>query len=406
MFGVYHLSDNTILKFIKDSLFVLLLVSTSVFSQTNINDIDEVQIKLKSIQNEISNLEKELRTQDNQLKIEIKSIDNTDKQIFLTQDKIKIYKNNIRKQKALIKTLEFQIDSLEKQIRLLKDVFKEQIIFAYKYQRGKQFDWLLGSANLNDVFVKYYYFKKVTQAEQSIYTDLMSSKSRLDLKEKQLVKEVAETEKNLASLTREEKKLNDRRKTKSQLVRKIKNNKQLLAQSLEEKKKSLAEIRNILASLEKGRPNRQLKQETQIKWEKLSGNFSKNKGKFNWPVNGKVIQGFGRIKNPELKTVLNNTGIDIQATQGSPVRSIFPGVVSMITYMSGFGNMVIVDHNDGYYTVYAHLDEVFVNAGEFVEGGNQIGSVGDSGSLKGPQLHFEIYGKDKNLNPAKWLKKK
>jgi murein DD-endopeptidase MepM/ murein hydrolase activator NlpD len=73
--------------------------------------------------------------------------------------------------------------------------------------------------------------------------------------------------------------------------------------------------------------------------------------------------------------------------------------------MSGFGNMVIVDHNDGYYSVYAHLDEIYTNAGEFVEGGAQIGSVGDSGSLRGPQLHFEIYGNDKNLDPVQWLRK-
>jgi septal ring factor EnvC (AmiA/AmiB activator) len=389
------------------SVLILSLPILFVFSQSGRNqDINEAQNKLKLIQKEISNLEKEIKTQDNQLKIEIKSIDKTDKQISLTQEKIRIYKESIRNQKKTIKLLEAQIDSLEQKIDRLKGVFKEQVVFAYKYQRGKQLDWLLGSASLNDAFVKLYYFKKVTQAERSIYNDVLNAKNKLDLKEKQLIEKVAATEKDLASLTEEEKKLNERRNTKSRLVRKIRNNKQLLAQSLEEKKRSLAEIRKILASLEKGRPNRQLQLETQIKWEKLSGNFSKNKGKFNWPVEGKVVQGFGRIKNPELKTVLNNTGIDIQANQGSPVRSIFPGVVSMITYMSGFGNMLIVDHNDGYYTVYAHLDEIFVNAGEFVEGGSQIGSVGDSGSLRGPQLHFEIYGNDKNLNPVHWLKKK
>jgi murein DD-endopeptidase MepM/ murein hydrolase activator NlpD len=72
--------------------------------------------------------------------------------------------------------------------------------------------------------------------------------------------------------------------------------------------------------------------------------------------------------------------------------------------MSGFGNTVIIDHNDGYYSVYAHLGEILVNKEEFVEGGTIIGTVGESGSLEGSKLHFEIYGNSRPVNPANWLK--
>jgi len=369
-------------------------------------DVNQVQQQLQAIQNEITGLEKKLKTQDNQLKIETNSIANIDQQINLTHDKITIYRNNISDRQKRIATSEKQVKSLELKISSLQMVFKQQVVFAYKYQRGKQFDWLLGATNFNEVFVKYHYFKKVTQAEKSIFQELSRSKVTLTQKEATLRQEIRETKELLAAATVEEQKLSDRRKTKSQVIKKIKQNKNLLAQSLEEKKQSLEQLKNILTSLEKGRPNRQMQVETQIKWEQLSGSFLKNKGKFNWPVQGQLLHEFGRIKNPELKTVLNNTGIDIKATRGKEVRCIFPGVVSLITYMSGFGNMVIVDHNDGYYTVYAHMDEIRVNAGEFVEGGGSIGSVGESGSLEGPKLHFEIYGNNNNLNPLSWLKKK
>ena len=85
--------------------------------------------------------------------------------------------------------------------------------------------------------------------------------------------------------------------------------------------------------------------------------------------------------------------------KGAEVRCVFSGVVSVITYMSGFGNTIIVDHNNGYYTVYAHLNEVLVKKFQIIDAGTVVGTVGDSGSLEGAMLHFEIYGNNKPMNP-------
>ena len=73
--------------------------------------------------------------------------------------------------------------------------------------------------------------------------------------------------------------------------------------------------------------------------------------------------------------------------------------------MGGFGNTVIVDHNNGYYTVYAHLDEIAVKKFQILQAGSVIGTVGDSGSLEGAKLHFEIYANNEPQNPTRWLKK-
>ncbi|RQV98173.1 MAG: hypothetical protein EH225_13630, partial [Calditrichaeota bacterium] len=384
--------------FMKTVMFTIVICILSALVTTSAQDIDEMQNRLEAIQEEISELENQLKTEDNRLKIETKSVGKLDKQISLTFDKISIYENNIASQKVLMNRLKSQIDSLQRKIAALQEIFREQVIFAYKYQRGKQYDWLLGASGFNDIIVKYQYFKRVSRAEQSVFEDLSAAKTTLDRKEAQLKQEMAVTREYLASASKEEANLTSRKKTKSQLISKIKKNRTLLEQSLKEKKESYQELKNILASLEKGRSSRQLQTDTQIKWEKLSGNFTRNKGKFNWPVQGKILHNFGRFKNPELKTVLDNPGIDILSQRGTPVRCIFPGVVSLITYMSGFGNTVIIDHNDGYYTVYAHLDEVTVNTGDFVEGGDRIALVGETGSLEGPKLHFEIYGNNRTLN--------
>jgi murein DD-endopeptidase MepM/ murein hydrolase activator NlpD len=124
-----------------------------------------------------------------------------------------------------------------------------------------------------------------------------------------------------------------------------------------------------------------------------------------WPVAGKIIARFGQYRHPELKTVTENIGIDIQAGAGNPVKVVASGRVTVITWQRGRGNIVIVSHYGGYYTVYTHLQEIQVDLQEEVSMGQVIGTVGESGSLKGPMLHFEIWRGEEKLDPEVWLGK-
>jgi len=391
---------------IKLLVLIFLFIHTIAISQDASKKLTEVQNEIQSIQKEIKSLESRLRTTDNKLKVETRSIENIDKQIALTQDKIKIYNKNIAVNKTQIKNLEREIDSLEQNIIGLKGILKEQAVFAYKFKRGKQYDWILGSANFNDLMIRWHYLQKVSQAEANIMGDLNESQASLLVKEEKIKDETTNLNTYLQAAQNENLNLKSKRKTHTKVVSDINKDKTLLSNSLKEKKDSYQKLRNLIASLEKGKPSRQLKVETQLKWEKLSGSFSKNKGRLNWPVAGTILHEYGKFRNPKLKTVLNNTGVDIRAELGSNIRCVFSGIVSLITYMSGFGNMIIVDHNDSYYTVYAHLDQVLVNTGDFIDDGDVIGTVGESGSLEGPKLHLEIYANNKTENPEIWLRKK
>ena len=88
---------------------------------------------------------------------------------------------------------------------------------------------------------------------------------------------------------------------------------------------------------------------------------------------------------------------------GTPVISVDGGQVQTITWQRGRGNIIIISHDHGYYTVYTHLADIRVNPMEYVETGQVIGTVGDSGSLVGPVLHFQIWKNTQNLDPEKWL---
>ncbi len=378
----------------------------AIFALPIAQDVATLQQKLARIEKEIQDLEQQLASTNKKLRTESAFLDKLDQQISLIHRKALIYRQAVEEKNRRIQQLEAQIDSLQRKKRKLQAVFEREVRFAYKYQRGKHLDWILGARNFHAALIRQRYFQLATAAEKKNYQRLMRLNEELRSRKAKLAAEVEAVQKLLAELNQEENRLKKQRRFKTQLVQKIVRNKKLLAQSLQNKKRSFEKLKKLLASLEKERPQRRYETKTKIKWEKLTGSFARNKGRLNWPVQGTILHKFGRYRNPRLKTVLNNTGIDIRAKLGTQVRCVFSGVVSLITYISGFGNTIIIDHNDGYYTVYSHLDQVLVGRDEFVEGGTVIGTVGESGSLEGPKLHFEIYGNNKPLNPLKWLSKK
>ena len=119
-----------------------------------------------------------------------------------------------------------------------------------------------------------------------------------------------------------------------------------------------------------------------------------------WPVDGKIVKGFGPQWNPKLNTTLHNPGVDIATNPTASVRSVFDGLVTTITFISGYGTTVIVDHNDGYFTVFTHLDNLLVTKNMLVKEGQKIGFI----SKESQVVHFEIWGNNQTLNPKEWLR--
>ena len=134
--------------------------------------------------------------------------------------------------------------------------------------------------------------------------------------------------------------------------------------------------------------------------------FPKLKRNMIWPTAGYVISHFGRHKHPKWKTITENIGIDIKAEFGQDVRAVANGIVTAITWQRGRGNIVIINHLGGYFSVYTHLSQIIVQIDQKIQIGQVIGNVGDTGSLQGPMLHFEIWKGTTKQNPAYWIVKK
>lgn len=134
------------------------------------------------------------------------------------------------------------------------------------------------------------------------------------------------------------------------------------------------------------------------------GRFAALKGKLPWPTMGELISTFGRQEHPRFRTVTFNRGIEIAANQGRDIVAVAEGTVIFADWFKGYGRLVILDHGGGYFTLYAHASEIAVKPGDGVARGQTIAKVGESGSLAGPQLYFELRHKGKPLDPVVWLK--
>ncbi len=120
---------------------------------------------------------------------------------------------------------------------------------------------------------------------------------------------------------------------------------------------------------------------------------------FGWPVHGRVIAGFGVAPNG-----VQNDGIDVSVPQGTPIKAADDGVVAYAgNELKGYGNLVLIRHSDGFVTAYAHASEILVKRGQTVKRGEVIAKAGDTGSVKTPELHFEIRKGATPVDPAQFL---
>jgi septal ring factor EnvC (AmiA/AmiB activator) len=224
---------------------------------------------------------------------------------------------------------------------------------------------------------------------------------------------------DLAALERLERSLAAARSAKGRLERldrELSTRRALLAQDLERARKAKVELTDALGWLEAeasqaSRVLGELKAAdadlarmiARLSERPATSGFGALKGKLPLPTDGHIEVGYGDVLNPKFNTVTLHKGLDIRAPAGTPVRAVAEGRVVFAGWLRGYGNLVIVDQGNGFHTLDAHLARFAREVGEAVKAGDVLGEVGDSGSLKGAFLYFEIRERGEAVDPSSWL---
>ncbi|MFN2363184.1 MAG: peptidoglycan DD-metalloendopeptidase family protein [Halarsenatibacteraceae bacterium] len=136
-----------------------------------------------------------------------------------------------------------------------------------------------------------------------------------------------------------------------------------------------------------------------------SGNSSRSSGSnLSWPVDGNITSDYGNRRHPVTGRNDFHSGVDIAAPHGTKVQAAESGTVSFVGWMGGYGRVVIIDHGNGYETLYAHNSQLLVSDGQRVNRGSSIARIGTSGVATGPHVHFEIHSNGNHQNPMNFLR--
>ena len=362
------------------------------------------QIQLDRVKNEIEQLRKDITKTSIQTSSTLEQIKVLDHEIALLNHSKKLLEKENSLLGERINLTRDQLEISRRKLKSLKDQYVARVVHLYKYGKIQNIELLLGAASIDQMLIRYKYLKFFNDQEKLVLKNINMRIEEIERLERELSLDYQKQRLSLQMKQEQQHKYLARKKEKNQLVSKLKINSQNLSIQLKTAEKEYQKLYQLIVSLERKRKNRLESGETSIDYTLNLKDFKKNKGKLPWPVKGTVIHRFGKQRNQALKTTINYTGIDIKAKTGSEVRAVFVGIVSMITYLSGYGNTIILDHGDGYYTVYSHLDEFFVEPDAFIEAGQVIGLVGDSGSLEGSKLHFAVFANQQTENPQNWLR--
>ncbi len=294
---------------------------------------------------------------------------------------------------------EKQAERIDSSIKKRRELLKRRAQALYRWQRGgSPFVLLNGGFSVGDLMQRKRYLELMLAYDRKLVDELREESTRQETLKKELAKKRDEVDRQRNALVKVKESIRSERDKKKKILLSLRREKETHTQALRELEQAALKLQKMMDDLSR---KSVVKSED---WPPGIG-FDQLRGRLDYPVQGKVMAGFGKTKHPEFSAELFRKGIDIQAPLGERIRAVAGGKVVFADRFSGYGRMMIVDHGKRYYTVYAHLSDLLKKNGEPVEKGEPIALVGDSDSLAGARLYFEIRKDGKPLDPLPWFRK-
>jgi murein hydrolase activator len=382
-------------SFLLSFLGTVVLLSVGLIFNIRADEISDKRSRLEDIKDELESKRALYDSLGIKEKSESEKLRDLEQQVNLSDQ---LLLRITRESDRLKKTISSQKVELQTTQALRDDrarLLKQRLVYIYKL--GERPAWLeiLSSGDPTSALAGYRNMKSLVEYDRKLIASYHDLTASLEDGLKRYQANVSDLE----TLQGDQKKeLNNRQKTldsRKKLVNKLKKDKGEVKRSIAGLEDDAKDIAGIIEELER-------QAQTAGPASLLPG-LAASKGNLIWPSRGKIIRGFGLIKD-KRGIELTNPGIDIEAKAGADVLAAATGIVIYVNWLRGYGQFLIVDHGAGYYTLYANLSDVLVESGDQVTAGELIALVGDSGSLEGPKLHFEVRYKKDQLNPMEWLR--
>lgn len=388
-------------------IFLLSLLSAQSDDRDYNEELRYQNNAINSLKTEIRQLRSKIKTAESRERTATNRISSIDEEISLTSKLIKSLESEEEKTREKIFQLRNEILNKEEKLDTLRKRYKERVVNSYLKGRLTDLERVFSSTTWRQAIYRAQYLKVISDIEKKMTKKI--ERLLIEISKQKLELEAALRE-NLLLKRDKEKEMSSYRNmriNREKELNRIRTDKKALSNYINEKEAGVNQLENIIKKVLEDKARFEREERIRQQQEALkTKSFKSLAGQLPWPANGRIITKFGRQWNPKLKTTTENPGIDIKGQPGSPIKTILGGVVTTITYIRGYGTTIIIDHGGGFYTVYSHVANIQATVDSEVKNGEIIAYMGDSGSINGSKLHFEIWGKGQKLDPEKWLKKK
>ncbi|MFV2003739.1 MAG: murein hydrolase activator EnvC [Gammaproteobacteria bacterium] len=350
------------------------------------------QSKLERLQKSISKIQQHLKGSKKQRSDVLTELKTLDSEISQNSIKLNYLEKELRRIRKQKQKLEEELHQLNKRLHAQRAILSEQIRSAYSMGHQQNLKMLLNQQNPSEVGraqTYFNYFNRARTQQIHAFLDSIERKKQAESELKQTLSTQNQLLKDQKHKTRKRQKQRAQRKNLlAELSDKIKNQENTLS-SLEDSRGRIENLLKSLGELLADIPTSPSENKP----------FKSLKGQLPWPVKGQFLGKFGQSKNyGDLKW----NGVLIKAKHGTPIQAVSHGRVAFSDWLQGFGFITIIDHGDGYMSLYGHSESLFKQTGDWVSAGEVIASTGDSGGQPQSGVYFEIRSRGKPVNPLKW----
>jgi len=381
------------------------LGTASLQAQTPQPDFEASRRRLEDIRAERDRLRREQQQLESQVRDAGAELRNIERQREVTNQLV----NELERQ---MRGLGDQLLSSSQELALAQDnladrraVLERRLADIYKRGPLYTFQVLLTAESFSDLLSRYKYLYLQNRQDRSLVNDIGRLETRIRQQRGELVnvqEDLDRRREERASELKSYEALADERSAKLGRLRKSSESTQLRISALE---RDEARLNEVLAGLERAR--RASRPGGARPSAGGAGDLTTaDLGSLDWPVSGRILFRFGRDTLPS-GAVIRRNGIGIAAAAGTPVKAVSSGLVKVVQRLGTYGLTVVVEHGNGYFSLYMQLATAAVTVGEAVQKGQSVGTVGGSNTEQGPHLYFEIRGENQiALDPADWLRRR
>ena len=392
------------------ALLLVGLVGTAVPAaadpQDELDDIrreqDQVREKIDALDDRSNELLDRIGVLDEARQEVDNRVEALDAQLHELQVRINEVRDDLADAQHRISLLEKELHEILEDLQERTDVYEGRAIAIYKAGPAMYVDGLLDSENFAELFDRFAYYRASVDADSELINEIEVLRDETTTRREQVEAERARIARAKLRLEQDQDRLASVREEQAVVLAERE-------AVLGEKEAILAEVENRKATYEEveeqlERDAAQIAALLASSGSSSSGTLPTGGGQLAWPAAGPLTSGYGYRTHPIFGDTRLHSGIDIGAPYGAPVVAAADGTVAYVGAMSGYGNVIVVDHGNGLSTTYNHLSAFSVGSGQGVSRGSQIGAIGCTGYCTGPHLHFEVRVNGSPVDPMPYLR--